>query len=383
MAAQIRKIRRKLRKDALATVAPSDFELGVGKSIDPSIINKNPNYSLYCFDEGANQAVFVRTPADVNVYESSFYYQAQFEHADAVLTAPYSELEAVLDDHKKNGQLIFIYSVGRCGSTLISRMLAETSGCLSISEPDVYTQLVETELFPEELRRHLNIATQCLLLSADHRKASYVALKFRSMAIEHAATMHELFLQAKMLFMYRNALQTARSGVRAYRYPGSSMSMLHTFYRVPLMRKIVEVVFEKRRSDLERLFPVVSDFNSRELVENGAAGLMATFWVSAMIRYLELREEEIPIVAFRYEDLVANPEAVLNAIFAYCDLPKSEVASALAALETDAQGGSVLDLKRQKSYELDDTARTAIDRVFQRSFPQGGPDFIAPGTIAV
>lgn len=348
-------------------------------------MRRDPRLSLYCLDEPNRRAIFVQTPDDVDLLETPLYYQAQFEHALRLVAVPYHELEGVIAGEAGPAppRMVLLYSVGRCGSTLVSRMLAEVDGCLSISEPDAYTQLIQLGISGDKLRDRLRMVSGCMAMGHRETQPSHVALKFRSMAIEHAAVMHDLFPSASMVFMYRDALQTTRSGMQAYRYRGSPLSLLHSLHRVPLARNLAQWVLAWRRAELERLFPVAADFSSRELVDGGAAGMLAISWVSAMRRYLELDAEGLPIVAFRYEDLMADPAALLELVFAHCDLESGGVSSALRALKRDAQHDSILATDRQRGYRMSRTARAAISRVFQRAFHPGGPDFTAPGTLLV
>ena len=81
-------------------------------------ILENPHITLYSLDFENRRAVFVETPADVNLSQAPFYFVTQFEKATRVLTIPFETMvqlsQAVsIDDNR----LISIYSVGRCGSS--------------------------------------------------------------------------------------------------------------------------------------------------------------------------------------------------------------------------------------------------------------------------
>lgn len=382
MGTELLEITHRRRRDALGIVSPGDFRTGRGQPVEAARLLEAPGFSLYCLDEPKQRAIFVQTPADVDLVAGSFYYQAQFENAVRLLAVPYVELQALLDRITVPlPKLILIYSVGRCGSSLVSRMLGEVEGCLSVREPDVFTQLVGLGLAPDVGRRRLRMVLGSMAIEHGPRRPSHLALKFRSFAIEQAALAHELFPSARLLFMYRDATQTVTSGMRVYRYPGSLLGGLDALHRLPLARDLVGLALAARRAQLTRLFPAAEDIGSRDLAHGGGAGMLALGWISVMRRYLELHANGLPIVAFRYEDLLAGPEALLRRIFDHCRLDRSQIPIALRALDHDSQRDSPLALGRQDGYQLDDAAHATIGSVFRRSFPPGGPDFVAPGTL--
>ena len=99
--------------------------------------------TLYCLDFENRQAVFVETPPEYNLSRAPFLYQAQYELASRLVQIPFETLhrlaaEVVIDPTR----LILIYSVGRCGSTLVSHAFNALEGVESISEPDVFTQML-------------------------------------------------------------------------------------------------------------------------------------------------------------------------------------------------------------------------------------------------
>src|SRR5690242_1874545 len=72
-----------------------------------------------------------------------FLYQAQFTHGTHVWSVPFESLPRMTRISRVNeANLIFIHSVGRCGSTLVSRVLGAAPNVCSLSEPDALTQLV-------------------------------------------------------------------------------------------------------------------------------------------------------------------------------------------------------------------------------------------------
>jgi len=162
-------------------------------------ILENPNITLYGLDFENSQAVFVETPADVNLSQAPFYFNTQFEKAKRVLTIPFETMiqlakSVAVDDDR----LILIYSVGRCGSTLASQIFAQIPGVTNISEPYVLSQLViarNTKAANEDDLVALLEAAICLLCKTAAETAWVV--KGQSFVIELGDWLHKIYPHTK------------------------------------------------------------------------------------------------------------------------------------------------------------------------------------------
>ena len=110
---------------------PADFVLDAGQSVARGRMF-DPDVSPYCFDFDARRLLCVSTPA---IGGATFFYQAQRQGARSVIKVPYDELPDA------TGSPVLIFSVGRCGSTLLVKALA-AAGVQTVSEPDYFTQAV-------------------------------------------------------------------------------------------------------------------------------------------------------------------------------------------------------------------------------------------------
>lgn len=93
----------------------------------------------YCLDLLRRRAVYVAGLDPRAVQAAPFYYLYLRANARCVLQVPWSAgplAPATAADP------VLLFSPGRCGSTLISRVLFE-AGIASVSEPDFYTQLAD------------------------------------------------------------------------------------------------------------------------------------------------------------------------------------------------------------------------------------------------
>jgi hypothetical protein len=90
----------------------------------------------YCLDLLRRRAIYV-CDADVEVAQAApFYYLHLRQTARRIVSIPFERLSSTTPNHDP----VFLFSPGRVGSTLISRVLAE-AGVASVSEPDFYTQV--------------------------------------------------------------------------------------------------------------------------------------------------------------------------------------------------------------------------------------------------
>ena len=108
----------RLRERPFQLTDVSDFRSREIGQLPAAKILENPRITLYSLDFENSRAVFVETPVDVDLSQAPFYFITQFEKAKTVLTMPFETMlqlaqSVSIDDNR----LIFIYSVGRCGST--------------------------------------------------------------------------------------------------------------------------------------------------------------------------------------------------------------------------------------------------------------------------
>ncbi|HSG45466.1 MAG TPA: hypothetical protein VLA72_20150, partial [Anaerolineales bacterium] len=182
------------RPSLLADIS-MDFRLDeIGLSPVEEIL-ENPHITLYGLDFENRRAAFVETPADIDLSQASFYFNTQFKKAKRVLTIPFETMikmakSVTIDDNR----LIFIYSVGRCGSTLASQIFAQIPRVINISEPYALSQLViarnTRKAREDELVALLEAAIR--LLCKTEAETAWV-VKGQSFVIELGDWLHKIF----------------------------------------------------------------------------------------------------------------------------------------------------------------------------------------------
>jgi hypothetical protein len=307
-----------------------NFHLGETGQVLAGKILENPHITLYSLDFENRQAVFVETPADVNLSHAPFYSITQYEKAKRLWTIPFETMyqlaESVpVDDNR----LVVIYSVGRCGSTLASQIFAQIPGVINISEPYALMQLViarNTKAANDDDLVALLKATVCLLCKTAAETAW--AIKGRSFDIELGDWLHEMYPQTKNLFLYRHAETWLRSGLRAYS-------------RGPELPEEERRAREnERREVLGPLVPSIAQYDPNLLLSH--ADMLALMWLRAMERYVQYYNMGIEMLAIRYASWRSAPRETAEAMLDYCKCRPTDMTAIYETLKRDSQAGTGL-----------------------------------------
>jgi hypothetical protein len=320
-------IREKRKANPLAAASPEDFASSKVAEVDASVIIADPTISLYCVDHVARQAWFVQVPEGSDITAAPFMYQAQYDHAKRLLAVPYDLFHHIAADMTLRDPLVFIHSTGRAGSTLMSKAFAELGAVTSLSEPDVFTQalaLRSAGVPDNEIRDLLTSATRILFNHAFTRGSRLNVVKFRGLCIELGDLLFASFPESGNLFVYRDLAPFLRSWARAF-----SLEDLPTRDR----RDFIEF--------FAQLMPILAE-ELRHRAEIAGIELWCLVWLSIMHAYVRLTGTGLPMLAVRYEELVADPPRVFGTILTYLGLPGDWVQRAFGAFDRDSQAGSPL-----------------------------------------
>ena len=211
MSARCYKIESRAKDIEVQPADRSDFATSAGRKCAPDLVLSAPGWSPYCIDAKLRELIFVRLPENVDLSLAAFYSVTQFREAQELVAMPLDDLPglcAALPEPK----LILVFSIGRCGSTLVSHLLRQPGRVLSLSEPSVF----DATPFPghqkplrlsPDLLRHL----AQLHLAAAKTTAGTLAVKFKSQSLFIADSYVTAFPDAKYVFLYRDALTWTNS----------------------------------------------------------------------------------------------------------------------------------------------------------------------------
>lgn len=274
----------------------------------------------YCLDHKNRRMIFAETPGELNVSTAPFYYQAQYEAATRLIAVPYDQVHRIAAQlPARFEQLVFIFSVGRCGSTLLSKVWQRLDDTCSLSEPDIFTDINylrgERRLTEPEALQLLDSAIR--LFSPPTRYHARLVIKFRAQCIGLAELIHRLCPNAGFIFMYRNAIDCIDSYLRV-------------FGELPLPEPLFRQAFSYAASQPEVY---------NRLRKMGQPLLV---WLVCAHDYLRQRQASVPFVALKYEELVRNSHDSVGKMFAHCGAHDADIGKACGAMTEDPQAGTRL-----------------------------------------
>lgn len=324
--ARVLHIVAKRKRHPLATASADDFKLRDAGPVDAiERVLTNPGVTPYCFDLERRALLLVETAAHVNLMRAPFLYDAQYAHAQCAYTLPLGALKRLTTPLPDPENVLLLYSTGRCGSTLMVNAMAELGYAATWSEPDIFTQFAMAGPPMDPATRTVLIEAMrgCMRLLRRPGHATHV-LKLRSIAIEHWEMLAEAVPGASRVFLYRNAVDFARSTARIMGLP-----LDHPGAQVPITQawRLLAPRLPRGCAEPEQLAPHV---------------LLSHLWAGSVLGYLDTHASGCWLGAARYEDICRNPEAILARLLRCLHLPPQDAQRALPAFQRDSQAGTVL-----------------------------------------
>jgi hypothetical protein len=172
-------------------VSPNDFVLDCKEEIEAIPDNIIP----YCYNPSTDEIVCTITENPLN---HPFIYQAQREQSSSLITIPLESLRV-----NKELSAMFIFSPGRCGSTLMSKVL-QAENLASVSEPDFYRQIAfqfsKKEIDAEKAGKIINICTNLLTKTIG---ANSLIIKLHMQCNIAPLLIANSFKKVKIVFLFR------------------------------------------------------------------------------------------------------------------------------------------------------------------------------------
>lgn len=343
----------------------ADFTLDKGQPVPPQTL-LGPLWSLYGLDLAAGVAVFVETPPELDLSTAAFVQLDQFKHAMRVITVALPDLPAVAALMPEPDQRIFLFSMGRCGSALASKMLAQVPGVYSLSEPGPFLALaLARHDLPRHEQQNLLSALTRLLFRPRSAQDRVLALKFHSQVLFQADLVWAAFPHARFVFQYRDGLSWAKSFSRFMQMMNAPLLLQGDDTRFSWMMMTAAAPF----SDLQALHDTSQPLHHEDL--------LAPTWAQHMQEYQRLRNLGMPVFPLRYDALNADPAGSLAALLSRCGLPPLDPDRLAEVLAHDSQEGTVLARSASPSGFTADNA-DRFRALLSRVAPDLDPDTVLP-----
>ena len=318
-------ITHKKKPHFLSIPSLEDFDYQEYEIINVDDIVNQPNISLYCLDFPQKLAIFVETSPDINITQLPFFYQAQYEAAQRLIMISFAELSEIAQNIESPQKRIMIYSVGRCGSTLLHSVFNKLKNTVSFSEPGVYDQLVIMRQWDRSNEAEISeLVKTCTQLLGKSLNSSMQVIKFRSYGIEIADLLLKHFPDSQILFVYRDVETWMESAFRASlgNIPNDTKSLIEMQIEASQISPLIAT---------HQLNPPLSYVK-----------ILTLAWLSVRECYLSLEKQFPYSLVVDFQDLKATPKPTLLEIFKYCDLPTTHLDSVFEILKQDSQENTVL-----------------------------------------
>jgi hypothetical protein len=385
--AKVFTIAEKLRSPESAALVNlhRDFVLSPLASIPLDQVRGDPSLELWGLDRRSSSVVLLRQAPTVQ--SAPFLYQQQFLNAtEAVLVDYRSFVEMMSNVEVPIERLAFVYSTGRCGSTLVHQLVAASGAAVSLNEPDVYSHAereVAAGRIEATLLAELLLSATKYLVVRHLRESSLVVVKLRSRVIHIYEQLSAALGAARRIFLYRNAIDFVQSWDRIYNRHWPRQWILD----VPLLRDLARAL---SRSYARRLNPALDKRYRHELqgctpgdvyLKCGWSAMWVLEWLDRVNWYAHHAQDDAGVRALRYEDLVSAPDAVHH-LFRHLGLSQGSVDSAMHAFSRHSQAGHAF-AESAKGRPLSRTTRRLIAEVLEKHTRHGSPHVVLNRTLRV
>lgn len=210
---RIFEIAKRRKPSPVGVSAPSDFELGRTTTID--YVPNGPEIVPYCINAQTERLLCTLVTDVPAALAAPFLYQAQYEKAQGIVSIPFERLSELTEGTEC--EPTFVFSIGRCGSTLVSALLKAVDQ-RPASEPDVYSQIANLGADARALMGQPGVANllrhTTLALARVCGRELFVKLRSQcnGIATELMATIPE----ARCAYMLREPQSWARSRHRTF-----------------------------------------------------------------------------------------------------------------------------------------------------------------------
>jgi len=309
-------------------------------------IVQHPHCSLYCFDFTQRRAWFVKTKSNEDLYTAPFLYLAQLKHATHVYTIPLELLEKVLLQEQQptaantfaykhdltslvsDEQVLFLFSTGRCGSTLLCKVLGKIDGVLGLQEPEPFTSLAGLRNAGGASDDEIITCLRLCLVShcrPHHKNVKKWIFKLQSQMTEIMDLFPRAFPNAQNLFMYRSAEGVTKSIAKMM--PSLEDELIEQQAHLALYTGLKWLPGEKKYG----------------------RDLAVIYWLTTVEKTLEFIKAGVKVVCVRYEELVAKTEQTVRELSSRFGLPLTEenVQRVLDVMKSPSQEGAFTVFEHQ------------------------------------
>lgn len=329
------------------------LQIGGFVTSSDDLVLTEPGWTLFSIDFVADEAVFLDIGAKTDLAPAPFSYQRQFDTARRILRMRLSDFLDLGERCPVGEPLVHLFNMGHCGSTLLHHVFNRSGQAWCVSEP----------LFTFDLamnRDALSADRLTALMRAGLRMVrQYPGAAGRVLVVKHFSQTttiipecHHAEPDATCLFLYRSGEAWCNSLYGFVQRLGGGLTLSpqeRTFSWHIISANTPESYLD---GVVDMAAPVVT-FDS----------LAAVAWSLQLQDHSRARAANVPLLSFRYEELIADRAASLAQVFNWCGLQPDGIAVGLAAFDEDSHKGAATSHARAVE-QLDDVSKSRIRQIF-------------------
>jgi hypothetical protein len=301
--------------NSLKLCARDDFELGPARSGAASAIRER-DVAPYSIDWTSKTVYWVRLSDVQSALSEAFWFMGMRKVATELIASSFDETLAELADLPfDDSNLAIMFNTGRCGSTLMTRLVQTSDKCVTFSEPDWIT--------PSRAHTDADSLKVIATVARAHGRflnpgQKVIFFKCRGMTTDFISQLGGAMPRARSLFMFRDLEATVRSAIAL---PSVFNSLEEVWQRMPYPDLKERLSPELKASLKHPWGELISVFG---LLRAGQASKVCS------------------LKTITYEDMTADPVGLLTRFLALFGVECSPVTSIQQVMSRDSQEGTEL-----------------------------------------
>jgi Sulfotransferase domain len=344
------------------------FTLSPARKESADIVVREAGWTLFSLDFKRSHAVFLDIGAHCDVSKAPFTYTEQFQTARRQALVAFDDFLMLAESIENPKNLVHLFNIGHCGSTLLHHVFNRVPGVWCNSEPMCFVKLAFERASLDQAMSH-KLARACLrfmTLFPFAAAAEMIIIKHFSQTTMQMKLLHEAVPNTKSLFLYRDGKSWTNSFYHFVQKVGGAMI-------IPQDKRNFAWGIMSGNSPRSEIDGIV-DLDAEVVTFDRVA---AVGWAHHIKHYRKAVRDGVPMIAVRYNELNKEREKTIGRIFAHVGIATAEISETLHAFDEDSQLGT--RLARDKSdLNFNDENYARVAEVFAHPRVAIDPDLILP-----
>jgi hypothetical protein len=208
---KVLRIVKRINLNATKILDNKDFITEINNTIEPDKFNRK---AIPAIIDWKNDIIFLSDTAnDEEIEKIPFFYQWQRGNIKELYSIPFSQYRKI-NIEKKSVKPFFVFSIGRCGSTLLVN-LCKSLGKKTISEPD-YLADIKNRICENQTKENISRILQWNTNLFSDLFGKTPLIKLRGSSINDIEIFVDTFPDSQYIFMLREPIAWAKSNMKAF-----------------------------------------------------------------------------------------------------------------------------------------------------------------------